>query len=199
MAKLYFRYGTMNSGKTALLLQAAFNYEQLGMKTYIMKPKVDTKGDDYLVSRIGLKRKVDHIINENENIFNEIKEDLDNIKCIFVDEAQFLKAKQIDELMMLVVAKNIPIICYGLRTDFQTKGFTGSTRLLEIAHKVEELKTICECGSKAIYNVRKINGKLTFSGDQVAIDGKDKITYDSLCAKCYYEKLKKFKNTFNII
>lgn len=193
MAKLYFRYGTMNSGKTALLLQAAFNYEQKNMKTLLMKPGLDTKGGDFLVSRIGLKRKVDHIITENENVYETMKDRLDSIACIFVDEAQFLEPKQVDELMMLVVEKNIPIICYGLRTDFQTKGFRGSSRLLEIAHKIEELKAICECGQKAIYNVRKVDDKITFSGQQVAIDGEKKVTYDSLCTKCYYNKLKKYK------
>lgn len=193
MAKLYFRYGTMNSGKTALLLQAAFNYEQKNMKVFIMKPGVDTKGESYLVSRIGLKRKVDHIITEEENVYQEISDRLEDVACIFVDEAQFLKPNQVDELMMIVVNKNIPVICYGLRTDFQTKGFRGSPRLLEIAHQIEELKTICDCGKKAIFNVRKVDGKLTFFGEQVAIDGKNEVTYDSLCAKCYYDKLKKYK------
>lgn len=191
MAKLYFRYGTMNSGKTALLLQAAFNYEQKNMRVFVMKPKVDTKGDNYLVSRIGLKRKVDHIILDDEDIYQKLRNRLDSISCVFVDEAQFLNPSQVDQLMYLVVEKEIPIICYGLRTDFQSKGFRGAARLLEIAHKIEELKTICDCGSKAIFNVRKVNGKLTFLGSQVAIDGKDKVSYDSLCAKCYYKKRKK--------
>lgn len=199
MAKLYFRYGTMNSGKTALLLQAAFNYEQKKMKTMILKPEVDTKGGNYLVSRIGLKRKVDHIIKKDENVYQTIKDKIDSIACIFVDEAQFLKPSQVDELMMLVVEKNVPIICYGLRTDFQTNGFPGSSRLLEIAHKIEELKAICECGEKAIYNVRKVDGKITFSGEQVAIDGEKEITYDSLCAKCYDKKLKKYKKIKSLV
>lgn len=191
MAKLYFKYGTMNSGKTALLLQAAFNYEQKKMKVFIMKPKVDTKGENSLVSRIGLKREVDHIILDDEDIYQELRNRLDSISCVFVDESQFLKPSQVDQLMMLVVEKNIPIICYGLRTDFQTNGFCGSSRLLEIAHKIEELKAVCDCGEKAIFNVRKVNGKFTFLGSQIAIDGKDQVSYDSLCAKCYYEKRKK--------
>ncbi len=193
MAKLYFKYGAMNSGKTAILLQSAFNYEQRGMKVLIMKPSTDTKGGKYLVSRVGLKRKIDHLIEENENIYKTLENKLDGISCILIDEAQFLKPKQVDELMLLVVNKDIPIICYGLRTDFQTHGFVGSPRLLEIAHNIEELKTVCSCGKKAIFNVRKVNGKFTYSGDQVAIDGEDDVSYDSLCPKCYYDKLNKYR------
>ncbi len=193
MAKLYFRYGAMSSGKTAILLQAVYNYESRGMNVLVMKPMIDTKGEDFLVSRIGLKRQIDHLIDEDENIYETFKDKLDQIECIFIDEAQFLKLKQVDELMKLVVNNDIPIICYGLRTDFQTNGFVGSPRLLEIAHTIEELKTICACGKKAIYNVRKVNGKVVFDGSQVAIDGENKVTYDSLCPKCYYEKLEKYK------
>lgn len=178
----------MNSGKTALLLQAAFNYEQKGMKVFVMKPKVDTKGGEYLVSRIGLKREVDHLINEDEDVYQALENKLDSISCIFVDEAQFLSPIQVDQLMKIVIKENIPVICYGLRTDFQTKGFLGSPRLLEIAHTIEELKTICDCGRKAIFNVRMVNGKIIFSGDQMAIDGDNQVSYDALCAKCYYQK-----------
>ena len=132
MAKLYFRYGAMSSGKTAILLQAVYNYESRGMNVLVMKPMIDTKGEDFLVSRIGLKRQIDHLIDEDENIYETFKDKLDQIECIFIDEAQFLKLKQVDELMKLVVNNDIPIICYGLRTDFQTNGFVGSPRLLEI-------------------------------------------------------------------
>lgn len=199
MAKLFFRYGTMNSGKTALLLQAAHNYEEQDMRTFIMKPSIDTKGEDHLVSRIGLKRKVDHLIKSDENIYNYIKNLNDNdIRCIFVDEAQFLTRNQVDELMQIVVMLNIPVICYGLRTDFRGNGFVGSTRLLEIAHTIEEMKTVCKCGKKAMFNLRKVNGKYTFEGEQVAIDGKSDITYEIFCPNCYYDKMlkyKKFKET----
>lgn len=193
MAKLYFRYGAMNSGKTALLLQAAYNYEQKGMKVLVLKPGIDTKGENFIVSRIGLERKVDHIVLENENIYEYLEKNIKEKSCIFVDEAQFLTRDQVEDLMQIVVDFDIPIICYGLRTDFKTDGFEGSTRLLEIAHSIEELKTICNCGRKAIFNTRKVNNKFTFSGEQVAIDGKNEITYDSLCPKCYYDKLKKYK------
>ena len=115
------------------------------------------------------------------------------VSCLFIDEAQFLEPEQVDELMQVVVKLNIPVICYGLRTDFQTKGFPGSTRLLEIAHTIEEMKTICVCGRKAMYNARKVNGHFTITGDQVAIDGENKVTYEPLCPHCYYEKLEKYQ------
>lgn len=193
MAKLYFRYGAMNSGKTAILLQVANNYEERGMKTLILKPGIDTKGADYLVSRIGLKRKVDHVILETEDIYKYLEKRVKGISCILIDEAQFLTKQQVEDLMQIVVDFDVPIICYGLRTDFRTEGFEGATRLLEIAHSIEEMKTICKCGRKAIFNTRKVNGKFTFSGSQVAIDGKDLVTYESLCPKCYFQKLKKYK------
>ena len=193
MAKLYFRYGAMNSGKTALLLQAAYNYEQKGMKVLVLKPGIDTKGDKFIFSRIGLERKVDHIILEDEDIYKILENKLEEISCVFIDEAQFLTRGQVEDLMQLVIDFDVPIICYGLRTDFKTDGFEGATRLLEVAHTIEELKTICNCGRKAMFNVRKVNGKFTFSGEQVAIDGTNEVTYDSLCPKCYYEKLKKYK------
>ncbi|MBO5414181.1 MAG: thymidine kinase [Bacilli bacterium] len=193
MAKLYFRYGAMNSGKTAILLQVAYNYEERGMKTLILKPGIDTKGANYLVSRIGLKRKVDHVILENEDVYKYLEKNVKGIACILVDEAQFLTKSQVEDLMQVVVDFDVPIICYGLRTDFRTEGFEGATRLLEIAHSIEEMKTICKCGRKAIFNTRKVNGKFTFSGGQVAIDGEDSVTYESLCPICYHEKLKKFK------
>ena len=193
MAKLYFRYGSMNSGKTALLLQAVHNYEEQGMEVIVANPSKDTKGEDYLVSRIGLKRKIDYAFKEKDNIYKYMKKQTIKVSCLFIDEAQFLEPEQVDELMQVVVKLNIPVICYGLRTDFQTKGFPGSTRLLEIAHTIEEMKTICVCGRKAMYNARKVNGHFTITGDQVAIDGENKVTYEPLCPHCYYEKLEKYQ------
>lgn len=189
MAKLYFRYGAMNSGKTTLLLQAAHNYEEQGMKVLIAKPSADTKGELNIVSRIGLERKVDFLITPEDNVYTMVKEIKEDIKCLFVDEAQFLQRTQVDQLMQIVIKLNIPVICYGLRTDFQTNGFTGSTRLLEIAHTIEEMKTICKCGKKAMYNGRKVNGEFVFDGEQIAIDGEDEVTYEALCPHCYYDKL----------
>ena len=192
MAKLYFRYGAMSSGKTALLLQAVHNYEEQGMKVLVIKPSKDTKGEDNLVSRIGLTRKVDYILTPKQDIYKYISKIKDEvINCLFIDEAQFLEPKQVDQLMKVVVELNIPVICYGLRTDFQTKGFPGSTRLLELAHTIEEMKTICKCGRKAMFNARKVNGKFTTKGDQVAIDGENKVTYEPLCPHCYYKFVSK--------
>ena len=192
MAKLYFRYGAMNCGKTALLLQAVHNYEDRGMKILILKPESDTKGGNRVVSRIGLERDVDHIVGKDENLLEYLDDKLEDVKCIFVDESQFLKREQVDDLMQVTVKHNIPVICYGLRTDFLTNGFPGSTRLLEIAHTNEELKTICKCGAKATYNARFVNGVPVFEGEQVAIDGEDLVTYDSMCPKCYYDSRRKF-------
>ena len=194
MAKLFFRYGSMNSGKTALLLQTAHNYEQQGMTVAIAKPKIDTKGEDHLVSRIGLKRKIDLSIKKNDDIFKEIATKFNKVNCLLIDEAQFLQPKQVDQLMQIVITLNIPVICYGLRTDFQNKGFKGATRLLEIAHKIEEMKTICKCGRKATCNIRKVNNKITFNGDQIAIDNNSSITYEAMCAHCYYKEVAKQKN-----
>ena len=193
MSKLYFRYGAMNSGKSTNLMQGAYNYEERGMKVLLIKPSTDKKGGDKLVSRLGVERKVDLLINDDQNIYNEVKKWQDEkykIDCILVDEVQFFKAYQIDQLFEIAVCLDIPVICYGLRTDFKMQGFEGSTRLLLLAHSIEELKTICKCGKKAILNGRKINGKFVFEGEQVAIDNIDNVEYESLCGHCYF----KFKN-----
>lgn len=187
MSKLYFRYGAMNCGKTTLLLQAAHNYEERGMKVLILKPGIDTKGEDTIVSRIGISKKVDHIIDENENLNEYLNSISNDTKCVFVDEAQFLKKDQVDELFMFTKYRNIPVICYGLRSDFKTLSFPGSARLFELADDMEELYTICRCGKRAKFNARKVNGKFTTSGAQVAIDGQDDVCYESLCGKCYLD------------
>jgi len=195
MAKLFFRYGAMNSGKTTYLLQTAHNYEENGMKVMIAKPKKDTKGNDYIVSRIGIDRKVDLLIDKDTNIFELVKKKYKSVSCILIDEAQFLEPKHVDQLMDITVELSIPVICYGLRTDFQTNVFPGSLRLLSIAHSLEELKTICKCGRKALFVGRYVNGKFTTEGSQVAIDGENNVTYQSMCAKCYkMEKSKLIKD-----
>ena len=193
MSKLYFRYGAMNSGKSTNLMQVAHNYEERGMKVVLIKPSIDKKGGDKLVSRLGVERKVDLIIDEDKNIYDEIRSwetSKYKIDCILVDEVQFLKCEQIDQLFEVAVGMDIPVICYGLRTDFKMQGFEGSTRLLLLAHSIEELKTICKCGRKAVLNGRKINGRFVFEGEQVAIDNVDDVEYESLCGHCYFE----FKN-----
>ena len=191
MAKLYFRYGAMNSGKSTLLLQTCHNYEENNMKVIIVKPSVDTKGKEKIVSRIGVEKEVDLLLGSEDNLFDIVKKKYKNINCVLVDEAQFLKRKQADQCMEIVIKLDIPVICYGLRTDFLTNGFEGSTRLLEIAHTIEEMKTICKCGRKAIYNARYVNGKFITKGSQVAIDGEKNVTYTSMCAKCYEKEKNK--------
>lgn len=196
MSKLYFRYGAMNCGKSTNLLQVAYNYEERGMKVVIIKPKTDTKGGDKVVSRLGFARKVDMLFHENQDIGEEIKAWVDShgdIDCLLADEVQFFKRGQIDQLFQIAVEMDIPTICYGLRTDFQMKGFEGSERLLLLAHSLEELKTICKCGKKAIFNGRKVNGKFVFEGKQVAIDKEDNIEYESLCGKCYFHYKREYE------
>lgn len=190
MSKLYFRYGAMNSGKSTHLMQVAYNYEERGMRVVILKPATDKKGGDTLFSRLGVNRNVDMLIEKEDNIFKRIEEQiLSSIKvhCILVDEVQFMETSQIDQLFEIAVKLDIPVICYGLRTDFLMEGFEGSKRLLLIAHSIEEMKTICKCGNKAIVNARKINGKFVFEGEQIAIDNVDDVEYESVCGKCYYK------------
>jgi thymidine kinase len=174
----------MNSGKTTALLQVAYNYEERGMKVVIMKPSADTKGNMKIVSRLGLERNVDVLVTPKASIL-QLLETMRGIACVLIDEAQFLTPAQVDELFWFASDKDIPVMAYGLRTDFQTKGFPGSTRLLELAHDLQEIKTICRCGKKAVFNGRKVNGKFTSRGLQVAIEGKDDVDYESLCASCY--------------
>lgn len=187
MSKLYFNYGSMNSGKSTALLQVAHNYEQQGMKVLIIKPAIDTKAEDRVSSRLGIERKVDILLTKSGRIVNEMK-DVPN--AILVDEAEFLTRKQVDELYAITKEYDVPVLCYGLRTDFQSKGFEGATRLLELADDIKELKTICKCGSKATHNLRLVNNVPTFVGKQVEIDNQETVEYESVCGKCYL-KLKK--------
>ena len=199
MAKLYFRFGAMNSGKSTALLQAAYNYEERGQRVLLAKPRVDTKGDALIVSRLGVTRQADFLIGPEDSakdLFHaaaEVAEDSDRmhwhlpVSCLLVDEAQFLTSEQIDDLMRIAVLEDIPVLAYGIRTDFRTHAFPGSARLLETAHTLEELKTICRCGRKALFNGRTLDGKFIFDGDQVAIDGVH-VGYESLCATCYLEE-----------
>ena len=184
MAKLYFRYSAMNSGKTTALIQAAFNYEERGMRAAIVKPAVDTKGGQTVVSRLGAIRNVDIVLPPSVSAAKAL-EPYTDYDCVLVDEAQFLTPEQVDDLFWFAVRQDIPVLAYGLRTDFQTNGFPGAIRLLELAHELQELKTICRCGKKAVFNGRKINGTFIFKGDQVAIEGDENIEYESLCASCY--------------
>lgn len=190
MAQLYFRYGAMGCGKTMQLLQVAFNYEERGQTVCVIKPRTDTKNGSKLLTRIGPERETEFTFSRRDNIFNEIKKSYSNVDCVLVDEAQFLTPAQADQLMQIVVELNIPVICYGLRLNFrqENKGFEGSTRLLQIAHKIEEIKTICSCGRKATLNTRFLNNKLVTEGPDILIDdGKSKIEYRALCNNCYHK------------
>lgn len=190
MAKLYFRYGAMNCGKTTILQQVAYNYEERGMKVALVKPAIDTKGNDKVVSRLGVERTVDVVLNPNDKVFQKIP--FDGLSAIIVDEAQFLTAEQVDDFYILTKEFGIPVLCYGLRCDFRMNAFPGSDRLLQIADTIEEIKTICECGKKATQNMRFVNNIPTFEGDQVLIDGsQDEITYKAVCGECYILNRKK--------
>ena len=188
----------MNSGKSTALLQAAHNYEERTQRVLLTKPAIDTKGSAAIVSRLGVDRDVDFLLTPDLNLreqFNELAERIrqetgSGIACLLIDEAQFLTPAQVDQALEIAVLDDVPVLAYGIRTDFQTKGFPGSIRLLEIAHTLEELKTICRCGRKAMFNARKFNGEFIFDGEQVAIDGVE-VSYESLCPSCYMaEKLR---------
>ena len=196
MAKLYYRYGAMNSGKTTALLQVAFNYNERGMRVLILKASVDTKGGDHIVSRLGVSHKVDVLVSPDMDILDIVRADTaahgSAPACVLCDESQFFTPEQAEQLFMITVDLNIPVICYGLRADFSLKGFPGSTRLLELAHTIEEMKTICTCGRKAICNCRKVNGQFVFEGEQVAIDLENDVQYVSMCPQCYFKARRAF-------
>jgi thymidine kinase len=205
VGKLYFRYGAMNSGKSTALLQAAYNYEERGQTVLLAKPAIDTKDADRISSRLGVTREVDFLVEPGADIravFGEhrarVRRDAEalipdpdaatvDVACLLIDEAQFLTRDQVDDLLRIAVLDGIPVLAYGIRTDFRTQAFPGSRRLLELAHSLEELKTICRCGRKAIFNARLVGGRFVFDGDQVAIDEltADRVTYESMCAQCY--------------
>ena len=181
----------MNSGKTMEIIRTVYNYEEVGSKILLMKPTIDTKGNDFIVARSGLTRKVDLLVNQLDNLYELLNKDpeVKLIKAILVDEAQFLAEEQVDQLMQIVIDLNITVICWGLRSDFQTKLFPGSQRLLTIAHKLEEIKTMCAtgCDNKAIFNARYINNKIVYEGEQICIDDKEEVAYRVLCPNCYYK------------
>ena len=187
----------MNSGKSTALLQAAHNYEERNQHVLLAKPAIDKKGDRNIVSRLGVTRTVDLLLTPDMNlrtsfweIANQRKQVGEPIACLLVDESQFLTEDQVNQALELAVLDNIPVLAYGIRTDFQTKSFPGSRRLLEIAHSLEELKTICRCGKKAMFNGRLFDGHFVFDGEQVAIDGVE-VTYESLCPDCYFQEKSK--------
>ena len=197
MAKLYFRYGAMNCGKSTALIQVDYNYRERNMNTLIIKPETDTKGSDKVISRLNVERSADILATSKDNLYMTIEnwqKEKGPVHSVLVDEAQFLTHSQVDQLFEVAVILDIPVICYGLRTDFLLNGFEGSARLLLMAHSIEELKTICKCGQKAIANGRKIGGRFVFEGAQVAIEGEASVEYESLCARCYFKYKKEYED-----
>tara|TARA_B100001146_G_C16017536_1_gene363658 strand:+ start:74 stop:643 length:570 start_codon:yes stop_codon:yes gene_type:complete len=187
MAKLFFKYGAMNSGKSTILLQTAYNYQERDQRPVIAKPTTDTKSTQVL-SRLNVSADVDWHVTPDTSFHELLHQEQLPVHVILVDEAQFLQPEQVNQLFAIAVKNDIPVLCYGIRNDFTTRSFPGSQRLLELAHSLEELKTICRCGRKAILNGRKINGVFVKEGNQVAIDGQD-ATYESLCGHCYISKV----------
>lgn len=178
----------MGCGKTMQLLQVAFNYEERGHKVCVIKPATDTKNGDKLLTRIGPERETDFCFSRETDLFKRISKNYSDVSCVLVDESQFLTPAQADQLMLTTIKLNIPVIAYGLRLNFRREdgGFEGATRLLQIAHDIEELKTICACGRKATYNARFLDGKLVADGPDILIDdGKSKIEYRAICPACY--------------
>ena len=193
MAKLYFKYGAMGSSKTAQALITKYNYEENNLKVWLIKPSADVRdGAQILRSRIGLEAEVEVIPPETDIFARFLGSKLQQCDVIIVDECQFLTEKQIDQLRAIVDEHNIPVMCFGLRTDFQTKLFPGSRRLMEVADTIQEIKTICDCGAKATVNARiDETGHIITQGAQVVLGGND--SYIAMCHKCYVRGIRKHK------
>ena len=187
MAKLYFKYGAMGSSKSAQALITQFNYEELGMTVWLIKPSTDTRdGADVIKSRIGLSRRA-QIITPEQNLEAEYRR-AGKFDVIIADEAQFFTPEQIDQLRTLVDEDNLPVLCFGLRTDFQTHFFPGARRLMELADSITEIKTVCACGSKATVNARIDGaGNIVTEGAQVFLGGND--SYIAMCHRCWKKKI----------
>ena len=195
MAKLTFIYGTMPSGKTNDLIQTAYKYNSKGLKAILLKPEEDTKGNNKVVSRTGLEKEVDIILGKKESLF-DYKEQLNDIRCLLVDEAQFLSEKQVFELFVMAKEHDVPVICYGIKTDFKGELFDGSKALFALADKLEKLMALCktpDCMNNASFNARVIDGKYVYDGPKVLIcdDKKESEPYDALCSECYLQKVLK--------
>ena len=193
MAKLYFKYGAMGSSKTAQALITKYNYEENGMHVWLIKPSADVRdGADILKSRIGLEAKVQIIAPATDVYDLFAKTQKGSCNAIIVDECQFLTPEQIDQLRYIVNDFNVPVMCFGLRTDFQTKLFPGSMRLMEVADTIQEIKTICDCGAKATVNARiDGEGHIVTQGAQVFLGGND--AYIAMCHKCYVNGIRENK------
>ena len=189
MAKLYFKYGAMGSSKTAQALITKFNYEERGMKVWIAKPSIDSRdGENIIQSRIGLKTEA-YVISEDENIYRTFQMLRERYDVVIIDEAQFLTEEQVNQLGNIVIQLKVPVMCFGLKTDFQTKMLPGSKRLFEIAEPISEVKTLCKCGKKATVNARIDSfGNIITEGEQVELGGNDK--YIAMCYRCYCEAIR---------
>ncbi len=187
MAKLYFKYGAMGCSKTAQALITKFNYEERDMKVLLLKPSVDTRtGDNMVRSRIGLEAPA-VVIDGDCDLYRLYTVEHRDCQVVIVDECQFLKPEQVDQLGHIVVECDIPVLCFGLATDFLTHLFPGSQRLFEIAESISEIKSVCKCGAKATVNARlDDNGNVLFSGDQIVIGGNER--YMAMCRKCWMKK-----------
>ena len=192
MAKLYFKYGAMGSSKTAQALITKYNYEENDLNVWLIKPSADTRdGATILRSRIGLEAQVDVIAPEANVLERYMQSKHGQCNVIIVDECQFMTADQIGQLRAIVDDYNVPVLCFGLRTDFQTKLFPGSQRLMELADCIEEIKTMCDCGAKATVNARSNDGYIGTEGAQVVLGGND--SYIAMCHRCYVQGIRYHK------
>ena len=187
MAKLYFKFGAMGCSKTAQALITKFNYEERGMKVMLMKPAVDNRdGESITRSRIGLSAPT-LAVSQTEDLYALYKKNYSSCNVIIVDECQFLTPEQVDQLGQIVIDFNIPVLCFGLATDFTTHMFPGSKRLFEIAESISEIKSVCKCGANATVNARMDDhGNIVFKGEQVCLGGNDR--YVAMCRKCWLKK-----------
>ena len=186
MAKLYFNYGAMSARKTIDVITTAYKYNSRGMKAILIKPALDTKGNNKVTSRIGIEKEVDILLKPEESLIDYLKM-YDNITCLVIDEAQFLTEKQVFELVIITKILDIPVVCFGLKVDFKGNLFPGSAALIRYADSLKEMVAICDCGKKARFNARKINGEYVYDGGQVYI-GEDE-SYDPMCETCFLEKV----------
>ena len=189
MAKLYFKYGAMGSSKTAQALITKFNYEERGMRVWLIKPATDNRdGDSIIKSRVGLSSEC-RAIDKNEDILALYESESGDANVVIADECQFFTPEQIDMLRELVNDKGVPVLCFGLRTDFMTRLFPGSRRLFEVADEITEIKTMCECGKKATVTARiDKSGAIVTEGRQIILGGNDR--YIAMCHKCWSDKIK---------
>ena len=184
MAKLYFKFGAMGCSKTAQALITKFNYEERGMKVLLVKPSTDNRDGATIVrSRIGLHAEA-ITVPESVDLYDLYKNENSDCNVIIVDECQFLHPDQVDQLSRVVMDFDVPVLCFGLSTDFLTHLFPGSRRLFEIADSIQEIKSVCKCGDKATVNARlDDDGNVVFSGDQLCLGGNER--YVAMCKKCW--------------